>query len=110
MRNAKIVKSLPLERENLTLLQHYMLYVNKFSIVISFFSGSQLLDFDFLIGDNIHDMELCGHFKGAANTGQRIAIWCPHNTVGRYVQVQIVSGSGNVMSPGKILVWGVYVN
>ena len=46
-------------------------------------------------------MELCGHFTGAANTGQRIVIWYPYNTVGRYVQVQIVSGRGSVMSPAE---------
>ena len=80
------------------------------SRIISFFSGSQLHDFDVRVGENIHNMELCGHFTGAAHTGQRIAIWCPHNTVGRYVQVQIVSGTGSVMSPAEILVWGVHVN
>nr|XP_022301099.1 uncharacterized protein LOC111109310 [Crassostrea virginica] len=72
--------------------------------------GHQLHDFDARVGDTIHHMHLCGHFTGVAYNGQRIAIWCPHNTVGGYVQVQIVAGSASVLSPAEILVWGVHMN
>nr|XP_022301119.1 pentraxin fusion protein-like [Crassostrea virginica] len=68
--------------------------------------GHQLHDFDARVGDTIYDMHLCGHFTGVASNAQRIAIWCLHNTVGGYVQVQIVAGSTSVLSPAEILVWG----
>lgn len=68
--------------------------------------GNQLHDFDIRVGENIHDMIFCGHFTGHAFTGQRIATFCPHNTVGRYVQLQIVSGNVNVLTPAEVLVWG----
>lgn len=71
--------------------------------------GNQLHDFDVKVGENIHDMEFCGHFTGHAFTGQRIATFCPHNTMGRYVQLQIVSGNSNVLTPAEVLVWGVHV-
>lgn len=54
-------------------------------------------------------MHFCGHFTGHASTGQRIAVFCPHNTVGRFVQLQIVSGNANVLTPAEVLVWGVHV-
>lgn len=54
-------------------------------------------------------MEFCGHFTEHASTGQRVAVFCPHKTMGRYVQLQIVSGSSNVMAPAEVLVWGVRV-
>ena len=76
-------------------------------VFFNFFSGSQLHDFDVSVRDNFHKT-MCGHFTGAANTGQRIVFWCPHNTVGRYVHVQIVSGTESVLSPAEILVWGVH--
>lgn len=47
--------------------------------------------------------------QGHASTGQRIAVFCPSNTTGRYVQIQIVAGNSNYMSPAEILVWGVHV-
>lgn len=74
------------------------------------FSGYQLHDVDFRVGMKIHKMHLCGHFTGHASTGQRIVVFCPSNTTGRYVQLQIVAGNSNLMSPAEVLVWGVHVN
>lgn len=54
-------------------------------------------------------MEFCGHFTGHAFTGQRVAVYCPHKTVGRYVELKIVRGSVNQMTPAEVLVWGVRV-
>lgn len=71
--------------------------------------GNQLHDVDIRVGETIHNMEFCGHFTGHASTGQRIAVFCPSNTTGRYVQLQIVAGNSNYMSPAEILVWGVHV-
>lgn len=71
--------------------------------------GNQLHDVEFKVGKTIHHMEFCGHFTGHAFTGQRIAVYCPHKTVGRYVQLQTVSGSSNVLTPAEVLVWGVRV-
>ncbi|XP_062580859.1 uncharacterized protein LOC134242755 [Saccostrea cucullata] len=68
--------------------------------------AGQLHDFDVRVGKSIYDMDLCGHFTGSTNVGQRIGIWCPSNTVGRYVQLQIVMGWTNVLSPAEVLVWG----
>lgn len=72
--------------------------------------GNQLHDVDIRVGETIYDMEFCGHFTGHASTGQRIAVFCPSNTTGRYVQLQIVAGNSNFMSPAEVLVWGVHVN
>lgn len=50
--------------------------------------------------DTINDMHLCGHFTGHTNIGGRVAVWCPHNTRGRYVQIHIL----------EVLIWDVHVN
>uniref|UniRef100_A0A8W8M0C3 Fucolectin tachylectin-4 pentraxin-1 domain-containing protein n=2 Tax=Magallana TaxID=2171616 RepID=A0A8W8M0C3_MAGGI len=71
--------------------------------------GNQLHDFDIKVGENIQDMHFCGHFTGHAFKGQRIATFCPHNTVGRYVELQIVNGNFNYLTPAEVLVWGVLV-
>ena len=36
----------------------------------------------------------------------RMAVFRPTPTFGRYVQVQIVKGESNYMSPAEVLVWG----
>lgn len=72
--------------------------------------GNQSHDVAIRVGETIHNMEFCGHFTGHASTGQRIAVFCPSNTTGRYVQLQIVAGNSNFMSPAEVLVWGVHVN
>eukprot|EP00105_Crassostrea_gigas_P013600 XP_011429960.1 PREDICTED: fucolectin-like [Crassostrea gigas] len=72
--------------------------------------GTQLHDVDFKVGENIHDMYRCGHYTGPTVKGQRIAVFCPHNTIGRYVQIQITKGHTNHLSPAEVLVWGVKVN
>lgn len=73
--------------------------------------GNQLHDVAIRVGETILNMhmEFCGHFTGHASTGQRIAVFCPSNTTGRYVQLQIVAGNSNFMSPAEVLVWGVHV-
>uniref|UniRef100_A0A8W8M092 Uncharacterized protein n=1 Tax=Magallana gigas TaxID=29159 RepID=A0A8W8M092_MAGGI len=69
----------------------------------------QLHDLDVKVEDTINDMHLCGHFTGHTNLGGRVAVWCPHNTRGRYVQIQIVAGNLNSLTPAEVLVWGVHV-
>ena len=39
-----------------------------------------------------------------------MAVFCPTPTVGRYVQVQIVKGDSNYLSPAEVIVWGRKVN
>lgn len=73
------------------------------------FSGYQLHEVDFRVGMKIHKMHLCGHFTGHASTGQRIVVFCPSNTTGRYVQLQIVAGYSNYLTPAEVLVWGKHV-
>uniref|UniRef100_A0A8W8LZM6 Fucolectin tachylectin-4 pentraxin-1 domain-containing protein n=2 Tax=Magallana gigas TaxID=29159 RepID=A0A8W8LZM6_MAGGI len=71
--------------------------------------GYQLHDVDFRVGMKIHKMHLCGHFTGHASTGQRIVVFCPSNTTGRYVQLQIVAGNSNYLTSAEVLVWGKHV-
>lgn len=89
----------------------YSCFVNKTNciIILCSFSGNQLHDVEFKVGETIHHMDFCGHFTGHAFTGQRIAVYCPHKTIGRYVQLKIVRGNVNQMTPAEVLVWGVRV-
>ncbi|XP_061186216.1 fucolectin-like [Saccostrea echinata] len=69
--------------------------------------ADQLHDLDIKVGKSVHDMYLCGHYTGTPKVvGQRIAVWCPSDTVGRYVQIQIIMGWKNVLSAAEIIVWG----
>lgn len=77
--------------------------------ICSYFSGYQIHDLDIKVGEKTYDMTLCGHFTGPASTGQRIAVFCPYKTVGRYVEIKIVGGNSNILSPGEIIVWGLRV-
>ena len=72
----------------------------------AFFSGHQLHDIDVKIGKSKHTMHLCGHVSGCTRVGGRMAVFCPTPTVGRYVQIQIVKGASNYMSPAEVVVWG----
>lgn len=54
-------------------------------------------------------MHFCGHVTGHTSTSQGIAVFCPHNTVGRHAELQTVSGSSNVLTPADVLAWGVRV-
>ena len=49
---------------------------------------------------------MCGHVSGYTRVGGRMAVFCPTPTVGRYVQVQIVKGDSNYLSPAEVIVWG----
>lgn len=72
------------------------------------FTVGQLHDVDFKVGDDIHDMQGCGHYTGPTTAmGQRIAVFCPQDTIGRIVQIQIVKGNSNYLSAAEVLVWGV---
>nr|XP_022302367.1 fucolectin-like [Crassostrea virginica] len=66
----------------------------------------QLHDVDVKVGKRTHRMRLCGHITGYTRTGGRMAVWCPNHTVGRYVQIQIVKGVSNYLSPAEVVVWG----
>lgn len=76
----------------------------------AFTSGNQIHDLDVGVGSGPRNMELCGHFTGHASNGQRIAFWCPSNTKGRYVKLQIMAGNSNYLSPAEVLVWGLHVD
>lgn len=53
-------------------------------------------------------MQGCGHYTGPTTAmGQRIAVFCPQDTIGRIVQIQIVKGNSNYLSAAEVLVWGV---
>lgn len=75
----------------------------------AFTSGYQIHDLDVRVGSDPHNMKLCGHFTGQASNGQRIAFWCPFNTKGRYVKLQIMAGQVNALTPAEVLVWGLQV-
>ncbi|XP_062595648.1 fucolectin-1-like [Saccostrea cucullata] len=67
----------------------------------------RLHDVDIRVGNDLHDMHLCGHFTGSCSrSGERIAVFCPFNTFGRYVQIQIVEGWNNYLSVAEVIVWG----
>ncbi|XP_022302255.2 fucolectin-3-like isoform X1 [Crassostrea virginica] len=68
--------------------------------------GHQLHDIDVKVGKRTHKMRLCGHVSGYTRVGGRMAVFCPTPTVGRYVQVQIVKGDSNYLSPAEVVVWG----
>ena len=75
-----------------------------------FCAAKQLHDIDVKVGNFTRRMRMCGHFSGDTGLiGGRMAVFCPTPTVGRYVQIQIVKGDNNVMSPAEIVVWGVRV-
>lgn len=49
----------------------------------------------------------CGHFTGPVRTtGQQVSVWCPYETKGRYVKIQIIKGTNNALTPAEVLVWG----
>lgn len=75
----------------------------------AFTSGDQIHDLDVRVGSDPRNMKLCGHFTGHASTGQRIAFWCPYNTKGQYVKLQIMAEQVNQLSPAEVLVWGLQV-
>ncbi|XP_052676765.1 pentraxin fusion protein-like [Crassostrea angulata] len=71
--------------------------------------GNQIHDLDVRVGSDPRNMKLCGHFTGHASNGQRIAFWCPYNTKGQYVKLQIMAEQVNRLSPAEVLVWGLQV-
>ena len=74
--------------------------------IIRSFSADQLHDIDLKVGNGTYRMSLCGHVSGYTTVGGRMAVFCPTPTVGRYVQVQIVKGDSNYLSPAEVIVWG----
>ncbi|XP_062567282.1 fucolectin-like [Saccostrea cucullata] len=70
--------------------------------------GGRLHDVDVRVGKtaNFNDMVLCGHFHGPAHVGEKFSVWCPSETVGRYVQIQAVGGSETYLDPAEVAVWG----
>ncbi|XP_062595638.1 fucolectin-like [Saccostrea cucullata] len=67
----------------------------------------RLHDVDIRVGNDLHAMHLCGHFTGPSTRGgERIAVFCPYNTFGRYVEIQIVEGWNNYLSVAEVIVWG----
>ena len=79
-------------------------------LTLYFPPAHQLHDVDVKVGKRTHRMRLCGHITGYTRTGGRMAVWCPNHTVGRYVQIQIVKGVSNYLSPAEVVVWGKPVN
>ncbi|XP_078341438.1 fucolectin-4-like [Crassostrea virginica] len=72
--------------------------------------ANQLHDIDVKVGNSTRRMRMCGHVSGDTGLGGRMAVFCPTPTVGRYVQIQIVKGASNYMSPAEIVVWGKRVH
>ena len=70
------------------------------------FAAKHLHDIDVKVGNSPRRMRMCGHVSGYAGLGGRMAVFCPTPTVGRYVQIQIVKGASNYLSPAEVLVWG----
>ncbi|XP_061187403.1 fucolectin-like [Saccostrea echinata] len=68
--------------------------------------GGRLHDVDVKVGKRPYLMGFCGHFSGPTKIGQKFSVWCPSNTIGRYVEIQIVGGSENVLDPAEVVVWG----
>ncbi|XP_062599430.1 fucolectin-like [Saccostrea cucullata] len=67
----------------------------------------RLHDLDIKVGNDLHEMHLCGHFSGSCTrAGERITVFCPFNTAGRYVEIRIVEGWNNILSVAEVLVWG----
>ena len=70
------------------------------------FAAKQLHDIDVKVGNSPRRMRMCGNVSGYTRVGGRMAVFCPTPTVGRYVQIQIVKGASNYMSPAEVVVWG----
>lgn len=73
--------------------------------VPNFLSEDRLHDFEFKVGSSPDHMRSCGRYTGSTKLGQRIAVFCPANTLGQFVQLQIVEGEKNKMTPAEVLVW-----
>lgn len=71
-----------------------------------FLSAGRLHDVDFIVWSCPDHLHSCGRYIGPAKTGERIVVFCPKNTVGHFVQLQIVKGEKNEISPVEVRVWG----
>ena len=71
-----------------------------------FCAAKQLHDIDVKVGNSTRRMRMFGHVSGDTGLDGRMAVFCPTPTVGRYVQIQIVKGASNYMSPAEVVVWG----
>ncbi|XP_022300963.2 fucolectin-like [Crassostrea virginica] len=69
--------------------------------------GKQLHNFDVKFGKHKHDLRRCGHYSRETHAGQRVAFWCPGNSVGRYVLIRIAGGRPSYLSVAEVLVWGI---
>lgn len=50
-------------------------------------AGDHLHNLEVNVGETTDDMHLCGHFTVHTNIGGPVAVLCPHNTKGWYVQI-----------------------
>lgn len=74
---------------------------------VTSFLGEQLHDVQLTVGKNsTKDIKFSWRFSGPALTGEGIGVQCPANTMGRFVKIQIVQGSRNVLTVAEMLVWG----
>ncbi|KAK3108446.1 hypothetical protein FSP39_008137 [Pinctada imbricata] len=68
--------------------------------------------------ERLHDVEvtvagpnkefnmICGTFEGPGTASQIVVIECPHGMKGRYVKLQIVEGTGNILTLCEVKVIG----
>ncbi|XP_052695116.1 uncharacterized protein LOC128173466 [Crassostrea angulata] len=68
--------------------------------------AGRLHDVEFTVWSCPNRLHSCGRYIGPAKTGERIVVFCPKNTVGEFVQLQIVEGEKNEISPMEVRVWG----
>ena len=84
-----------------------LLWTHAFMTMV--FAAKRLHDIDVKVGNSTRRMRMCGHVSGDTGLGGRMAVFCPTPTVGRYVQIQIVKGDTNYLTPAEVVVWGVRV-
>ncbi|XP_056013660.1 uncharacterized protein LOC125675409 [Ostrea edulis] len=69
--------------------------------------GSKFHDAEVTVGKSLDNLQFCGHYSGSARNGERIAMWCPPQTFARFVKIQIVKGTRNILHVAEVLIWGV---
>lgn len=83
---------------------HLMYYT--FSLPASI-SGYKFHDADVRVGRSQSNLHSCGHYAGSAQNGERIVMTCPSRSIARFVKIQIVKGTRNVLHVAEVIVWGV---
>ncbi|XP_056013659.1 uncharacterized protein LOC130046372 [Ostrea edulis] len=69
--------------------------------------GYKFHDADVRVGRSQSNLHSCGHYAGSAQNGERIVMTCPSRSIARFVKIQIVKGTRNVLHVAEVIVWGV---